>query len=237
MALSLKAGATPALSSWYRDGYLSVQDESSMLVAEALAPEPGMKVLDCCAAPGGKTAHMGELMKDEGSIYANDLHPHKAALIADQARRLGLECVVTGSADALELEQRFAPASFDRILLDAPCSGLGVIRRKPDLKWRKQPEDIESVSALQRQLLQSVSKLLKPGGVLVYSTCTTEIAENGEVVADFLEQNPDFAPVTFDTEVWNRLKDTALVTGEGIQILPHHYGSDGFFIARLQRIL
>ncbi|MFF2015970.1 16S rRNA (cytosine(967)-C(5))-methyltransferase RsmB [Paenibacillus sp. NPDC058177] len=233
----IKGGGNPALTSWYRNGYLSVQDESSMLVAEVVAPEPGMKVLDCCAAPGGKTSHMGELMKDEGTIHANDLHPHKAALIADQARRLGLECVVTGSADALDLEQKFEPGSFDRILLDAPCSGLGVIRRKPDLKWRKQPEDIESVSALQRQLLQSVSRLLKPGGVLVYSTCTTEKAENGEVVASFLEHNPDFASLTFASDVWNRLEGTALAAGEGIQLLPHHYGSDGFYIARLQRIL
>lgn len=181
----VKGGGNLALTSWYRDGYISVQDESSMLVAEAVAPEPGMRVLDCCAAPGGKTAHMGELMKDEGSIYANDLHLHKAKLISDQAERLGLDCVSTGSADALELEHTLEHQSFDRILLDAPCSGLGVIRRKPDLKWRKQPEDVASVASLQRELLQSVSKLLKPGGILVYSTCTTEQAENSEVVADF----------------------------------------------------
>ena len=233
----VKGGGNLALSSWYRDGYLSVQDESSMLVAEAVAPEPGMRVLDCCAAPGGKTAHMGELMKDEGYIYANDLHSHKAKLIADQAQRLGLECVVTGSADALELEHTLQHDSFDRILLDAPCSGLGVIRRKPDLKWRKQPEDVISVASLQVELLQSVSKLLKPGGVLVYSTCTTEQTENGDVVAAFLKQNPDFKSVTFSSPLWERLEGTALGRGEGIQLLPHHYGSDGFYISRLQRDL
>lgn len=233
----IKGGGNPAFTSWYRDGYLSVQDESSMLVAEMVAPEPGMKVLDCCAAPGGKSAHMGELMKDEGSIQANDLHPHKAALIADQAERLGLECIVTSSGDAMELAAQFAPASFDRILLDAPCSGLGVIRRKPDLKWRKQPEDIDSIASLQQELLQSVSGLLKPGGVLVYSTCTTEKAENGEVVASFLKSNPEFRPATFESPVWDRLKGTALAAGEGIQLLPHQFGSDGFYIARLERIL
>lgn len=233
----VKGGGNLALTSWYRDGYLSVQDESSMLVAEAVAPSPGMRVLDCCAAPGGKTAHMGELMKDEGYIYANDLHSHKAKLISDQALRLGLECVVTGSADALHLEQSLQHGSFDRILLDAPCSGLGVIRRKPDLKWRKQPEDIESVASLQLELLQSVSKLLKPGGVLVYSTCTTEQAENGDVVAAFLKQNPDYTSVTFTSPLWERLQGTALNRGEGIQLLPHHYGSDGFYIARLQKVL
>ncbi len=231
----VKGGGNLALSSWYRDGYLSIQDESSMLVAEAVAPEPGMRVLDCCAAPGGKSAHMGELMKDEGYIYANDLHLHKAKLVSDQAQRLGLACIVTGSADALELEQTLEPESFDRVLLDAPCSGLGVIRRKPDLKWRKQPEDVASVAKLQGELLQSVSKLLKPGGVLVYSTCTTEQAENKEIVAAFLKQNPNFTSVTFASPLWERLEGTALAAGEGLQLLPQHYGSDGFYIARLQR--
>lgn len=234
--LVIRGGGNLAHSSWYRDGYLSVQDESSMLVAEAVAPEAGMKVLDCCAAPGGKSAHMGELMKDQGLILANDLHEHKAKLIAEQAARLGLECITTASGDALKLAESLPPASYDRILLDAPCSGLGVIRRKPDLKWRKQPEDVAGIAVLQRELLQSVSRLLKPGGVLVYSTCTTEQAENSEVVAGFLERNPDFAPASFQSPVWERLKGTALAMGEGIQILPHHYGSDGFYIARLERL-
>lgn len=232
----VKGGGNMALTSWYRDGYLSVQDESSMLVAEVVAPEAGMKVLDCCAAPGGKSAHMGELMKDEGSILANDLHEHKAKLIADQAARLGLECIATLSGDALQLGAALQPESFDRILLDAPCSGLGVIRRKPDLKWRKQPGDVDSVAALQHELLQSVAGLLKPGGVLVYSTCTTEQAENGRIIGDFLERNPGFAPVSFKTAVWERLEGTAIAAGDGIQLLPHHFGSDGFYIARLERL-
>ncbi|QUL57425.1 16S rRNA (cytosine(967)-C(5))-methyltransferase RsmB [Paenibacillus tritici] len=235
--LVVRGGGNLALTSWYREGYLSVQDESSMLVAEAVAPEAGMKVLDCCAAPGGKSAHMGELMRDEGSILANDLHEHKAKLIAEQAARLGLECITTASGDALELGDSLQPESYDRILLDAPCSGLGVIRRKPDLKWRKQPGDVASVAALQLELLQSVSGLLKPGGVLVYSTCTTEQEENSRVVADFLDRNPGFAPVTFESAVWERLEGTALAAGAGMQLLPHHYGSDGFYIARLERRL
>ncbi|MDQ0193171.1 16S rRNA (cytosine(967)-C(5))-methyltransferase RsmB [Paenibacillus wynnii] len=233
----VKGGGNMALTSWYRDGYLSIQDESSMLVAEAVAPEPGMKVLDCCAAPGGKTAHMAELMKDEGYVYANDLHLHKAKLISDQAERLGLESIVTGSADAMDLDSTCEHSSFDRILLDAPCSGLGVIRRKPDLKWRKEPEDVASIAALQKGLLESVSKLLKPGGLLVYSTCTTEQAENGDIVTSFLDMNPDFSAVTFSSSIWGRLQETALARGEGIQILPNHFGSDGFFISCLQRRL
>jgi len=231
----VKGGGNLALTSWYRDGYLSIQDESSMLVAEALAPVSGMRVLDCCAAPGGKTAHIAELMKDEGYVYANDLHEHKAKLISDQAQRLGLDCIVTGSGDALDLETACEPASFDRVLLDAPCIGLGVIRRKPDLKWRKEPQDVESIAALQGTLLGSVAKLLKPGGMLVYSTCTTEQAENSEIVSSFLEQNPQFTAVTFTSPLWNRLQGTALARGAGLQILPNHYGSDGFYIACLQR--
>ncbi|WP_086074613.1 16S rRNA (cytosine(967)-C(5))-methyltransferase RsmB [Paenibacillus camerounensis] len=233
----VKGAGNLALSGWYKDGYLSVQDESSMLVAEAVAPEPGMRVLDCCAAPGGKSAHMAELMKDDGYIYANDLHAHKARLISEQAGRLGLDCITTGHADALELAAELSAESFDRVLLDAPCSGLGVIRRKPDLKWRKLPEDVDSIAGLQSELLQAVSALVKPGGVLVYSTCTTEQAENSAIVAAFLECNPDFVPVSFSSPVWERTKDTALAAGEGIQLLPQHYGSDGFYIARLQRLL
>ncbi|MNC49289.1 Ribosomal RNA small subunit methyltransferase F [compost metagenome] len=179
---------------------------------------------------------MGELMKDEGYIYANDLHPHKAQLIADQAQRLGLDCITTGSSDALQLAGSLEPESFDRILLDAPCSGLGVIRRKPDLKWRKQPEDVASVAALQAELLQSVSRLLKPGGILVYSTCTTEQAENSSIIAGFLNKNPGFTSATFSSPVWERVEGTALAAGEGLQLLPQHFGSDGFFIARLERL-
>lgn len=233
----VKGGGNLALSSWYKDGYLSIQDESSMLVAEAVDPQQGERVLDCCAAPGGKSMHMGELMKDEGFIYANDVHPHKAALVAEQAERLGLESIEAGSADALQLADTLTPASFDRVLLDAPCSGLGVIRRKPDLKWRKQPEDIASVAALQGELLQSVARLVKPGGLLVYSTCTTEQAENSDVVAAFLAHHPEFSPVSFDSPLWERLAGTALARGQGIQLLPQHYGSDGFYIARMRRNL
>lgn len=229
----VKGAGNMALTDWYREGMISIQDESSMLVAEAVAPEPGMRVLDCCAAPGGKSAHMGELMKDEGSIVANDIHSHKGKLIADQAARLGLDCIRTVTGDALELPGRFEPASFDRILLDAPCSGLGVIRRKPDLKWGKTEEDIREIAALQSRLLDSVSALLRPGGVLVYSTCTIEPQENEGVVTSFVSRHPEFE--LDETGSLSRLKDKALVRGGGIQILPQHYHSDGFYIARLRR--
>lgn len=181
----VRSGGNMALTSWYRDGLFSVQDESSMLVAEAVAPEEGQRVLDCCAAPGGKTAHMAEKMQDRGHIIANDVHAHKRELILEQAERLGLGCIDAVTGDALDLNKRYPEASFDRILLDAPCSGLGVIRRKPDVKWSKSASDIKDISSLQRELLDCVAPLLKPGGILVYSTCTIESAENEDMVADF----------------------------------------------------
>jgi len=213
----VQGGGNMALTVWYEQGLFSIQDESSMLVAEAVAPEPGMKVLDCCAAPGGKTAHLAELMRDRGKVYAIDIHPHKIKLIEEQARRLGLSCIAAEAGDAAHLTEKFGDERFDRILVDAPCSGFGVIRRKPDLKWRKSEDDIRAVSRLQLEILSEAGKLLKPGGRLVYSTCTVEREENERVIERFLAGHPEY-----ELEGARR-------------ILPHEYGTDGFFIARLHR--
>ncbi len=229
----VKSGGNMALTPWYKEGLLSVQDESSMLVGDAVGPKPGMTVLDCCAAPGGKTCHMAEIMDGSGEVVANDIHPHKAKLIQDHAIRLGLRNIQTLSEDASKLGERFEPESFDRVLLDAPCSGLGVIRRKPDLKWAKTPGDIKEISGVQRELLDSVSGLVKPGGVLVYSTCTIEKAENGEMVRAFLERHPEFQLAEEQPESWNHLKEAAVRESVGLQILPQDAHSDGFYIARL----
>lgn len=230
----VRSGGNMALTSWYRDGLFSVQDESSMLVAEAVAPEEDQLVLDCCAAPGGKTAHMAEKMHDRGRIVANDVHAHKRQLILDQAERLGLSCIDAVTGDALDLNERYPEASFDRILLDAPCSGLGVIRRKPDVKWTKSVEDIEGIASLQRELLDRVAPLLKPGGILVYSTCTIEPAENEDMVADFLNRHPEYRPA--EASVWTKSETAKLkVVNGGVQILPQYAHSDGFFIARLTK--
>jgi 16S rRNA (cytosine967-C5)-methyltransferase len=233
------SGGNMALTSWYREGLISVQDESSMLVAEALDPQPGMTVLDCCAAPGGKTCHIAEIMEGRGRVLANDIHPHKAKLIEDHAQRLGLDNVDTLSGDALQLAERLEAASFDRILLDAPCSGLGVIRRKPDLKWAKTPEDITEITGVQKALLDSVSGLLKPGGLLVYSTCTIEPRENAEMVASFLSRHPEFElagePISWKER--GALEAAAGRVEAGLQILPQDAHSDGFYIVRLRRKL
>ncbi|WP_342551932.1 16S rRNA (cytosine(967)-C(5))-methyltransferase RsmB [Paenibacillus sp. FSL R7-0652] len=231
----VRSGGNMALTSWYRDGLFSVQDESSMLVAEAVAPEEGHHVLDCCAAPGGKTAHMAEKMRDRGHITANDVHAHKRELILEQAERLGLSCIDAVTGDALDLNKRYAESSFDRILLDAPCSGLGVIRRKPDVKWTKSASDIEEISSLQRELLDRAAPLLKPGGILVYSTCTIEASENEEMVADFLNRHPEYRAI--GTPFWSQPEaaNWKPVNG-GVQILPQYAHSDGFYIARLTRV-
>lgn len=224
---------------WYEQGLLTVQDESSMLVAAAGDPRPGMTVLDCCAAPGGKSTHLAELMHNEGKVIANDVHPHKEALIRQQAERLGLTGIATMTVDAQELPERLPSQSFDLVLLDAPCSGLGVIRRKPEIKWNKTPEDIASLSALQTQLLSKVQHLVKPGGKLVYSTCTIAPEENEEAVKSFLAEHPEFIlDPQWPEDVLQPLKAGGQLPDPFsgmIQLLPHMFGSDGFFIARMRR--
>ncbi len=230
----IHGGGNPAYTSWFQKGYCTIQDESSMLVAHALAPRPGMKVLDVCAAPGGKTSHMAEMMQNQGEIFACDIHEHKLSLILSNVARLGINTVSAILQDGTMLAKRFAPETFDAILLDAPCSGLGVIRRKPDLKWSKVAQNIDSLVRLQKSLLDSAAPLLKPGGVLVYSTCTWEPRENEEQVTSFLKRHPDFEMDSRFTEQLPPVVKSAAKTEEAwIQLLPHHLMSDGFFISRL----
>ncbi|WP_072334762.1 MULTISPECIES: 16S rRNA (cytosine(967)-C(5))-methyltransferase RsmB [unclassified Paenibacillus] len=232
--LIIRGGGNMALTPEFARGLFSVQDESSMLVAEWVDPQPGERILDCCAAPGGKTTHLAEKMGDRGEVIACDLHEHKRQLVAGQAERLGLKSIHTLTADARRLAEHYPPASFDRILLDAPCSGLGVIRRKPDLKWSKSEAEIAEIAALQRELLAAVAPLLKPGGVLVYSTCTVERSENEEAVEQFLAEHDGFrldAPPL--SAAPSGSSDPGTPAAAMVQIMPYEYGSDGFFIARL----
>jgi 16S rRNA (cytosine967-C5)-methyltransferase len=232
--VTISGGGNPAFTPWFREGYCTIQDESSMLVARVLAPAPGMKVLDVCAAPGGKTTHLAELMKNQGHIVACDVHDHKLSLIRSNASRLGIDIISVRQLDGRNLPGSFQPHSFDAVLLDAPCSGLGVIRRKPDLKWGKEAENIEALAQLQKELLDAAAPLLKPGGVLVYSTCTWEPRENREQVESFLKRHPDFSgDNTWKEELPDPVK-SRVRSGDGwIQILPHDFLSDGFFISRM----
>ncbi|MCR2804918.1 16S rRNA (cytosine(967)-C(5))-methyltransferase RsmB [Paenibacillus soyae] len=235
----VNGGGNMADTDGFRQGRWSLQDESSMLVAEVVAPKAGMKVLDCCAAPGGKSAHMAELMEGKGKVWANDLHAHKRELIVTQTERLKLRNVEAITGDAAALSGRFAEGSIDAVLLDAPCSGFGVIRRKPEIKWNKTEGDIADIAGLQKQLLNEVSKLVRPGGTLVYSTCTIEKEENERQIAAFLAENPEFElDPNWPEAITARLRQDGLIgndfAGE-LQLLPQHYGSDGFYIARMKR--
>ncbi|MFM1650631.1 16S rRNA (cytosine(967)-C(5))-methyltransferase RsmB [Brevibacillus sp. B_LB10_24] len=225
----------PAATRWFREGLYTIQDESSMLVAPALAAGPGMRVLDACAAPGGKTTHIAERMENQGELVACDVHPHKRQLIEQTAERLGISIVRTRISDAAELPSQ-GLGQFERILLDAPCTGFGVIRRKPDVKWNKRPEDVEAISRVQYRLLAEVSKLLAPGGLMVYSTCTIEPEENQQIVERFVAEHPEFS---LDASLANDLPDVVGQMTDAsrgyVQLLPHQFHSDGFFISRLKR--
>ncbi len=218
----------------FREGLFQVQDEAAILVGRALDPRPGETVLDAAAAPGGKATHIAELMGGRGRVIANDVHPGRLALIEASCRRLGIGCVETVAMDGRDLPGRFAGAA-DRVLLDAPCSGLGVLRRRPDARWRKSEALIADLAGLQRELLAAAARCVRPGGVLVYSTCTLEPEENGAVVDAFLNGNPDFAPESLAPHLPRELAGEAGVADGRVQLLPHVHGIDGFFITRLRR--
>lgn len=218
----------------FRAGLFQVQDEAAVLVGRVVDPRPGDTVLDVAAAPGGKCTHLAELMDDRGRVIANDPHPGRLALIEENCRRLGIRCVEMTSMDGRALPERFAGRA-GRVLLDAPCSGLGVLRRRPDARWRKEEARIVELAALQRQLLAAAARCVAPGGVLVYSTCTTEPEENGQVVDAFLADHPGFVAESLARFLPPALAGEAGVPEGRLQLLPHRHGVDGFFIARLRR--
>lgn len=217
-------------------GYATIQDQSSMLAALSLQVEPNMKVLDTCSAPGGKATYIGELMDNTGEIYAYDLHENKTKLIEKNAERLGLTNIKVGQHDARKLQSTHEEKSFDRILIDAPCSGLGVIRTKPDIKYEKQLKDIETLHEVQYSILEHVASLLKIDGKLIYSTCTVEKLENDEVVKKFLHNNENFeVDESFLNEMKRLIDKDRIVSEFGVQLFPHTIQSDGFYISRIIR--
>lgn len=223
-----------ANSTAFKEGYITIQDESSMLVAHALGVEKDEHILDACAAPGGKSTHIAEKLSLTGQVISLDLHEHKVKLIAENANRLGLSNIETKALDSRKVQEQFEKESFDRILLDAPCSGLGVMRRKPDMKYTKKEEDVFRLHSIQTDLLKAVAPLLKKGGILVYSTCTVDDEENDNVVKAFLTENSDFQG---DLGFKNRMPEAIqpLCKDYSLQILPQDFGSDGFYIAVLKK--
>ncbi len=217
----------------FQEGLFQIQDESSMLVAHAVNPAPGARVLDVCSAPGGKTTHMAQLMQNEGVIKAMDIHPHKLDLVAENCRRLGITNVETMLLDARDLPGPFAGWA-DYVLVDAPCSGLGVLRRRPDARWRKEPGQITGLVRLQESILAGAAQCVRPGGVLVYGTCTITYEENLGQVQGFLAHHHDFVFEDLRPFLPAGLGAKEMAQGY-LEIYPHTHAMDGFFIARLRR--
>lgn len=199
----------------FDEGLYTVQDRASMMCVELLAPKPDDKILDLCSAPGGKACYMAELMENKGSILACDIHPHRTELIEKNAKRLGVDIIETMVNDA-ETENQSFVESFDKVLIDAPCSGLGVIAKKPDIKWSE--KNFDSLTKVQYNILVNGSRYVKKGGCIVYSTCTINKDENENIIAKFLEENKNFVKAS-----------------EEIQLMPCKE-TDGFFMCRLERI-
>lgn len=214
------------------DGALTVQDLGAMLVTHVLDPRPGETVIDACAAPGGKTTHIAERMANSGRVIACDVHQGKLAAAARRAAVMGATIVEAQVQDARALGVA-VPDSADRVLVDAPCTGLGVVRRRPDIKWRLRPQDVGAMAALQQEILTGSAGAVRPGGILVYSVCTTEPEEGEGVVSAFLRSRPEFSPAAFPT-MPSGLEPTDADSGM-MSVWPHRQGTDGFYIALLRR--
>ena len=214
----------------FLEGAITIQDESSQLVAPTLDLQGDEEVLDACAAPGGKTAHMASYLTS-GKVTALDLYDHKLDLIQENAQRLGVaDLVQTQKLDARKVHEFFGRDSFDKILVDAPCSGIGLLRRKPDIKYNKETADFASLQQIQLEILGNVCQTLRKGGIITYSTCTIVSEENFQVVEAFLESHPEFEQVKLEHECKDILKDGCIL------ITPELYGSDGFFISQFRKI-
>lgn len=227
-------GLTRHLSG-HAEGLFQLQDEASMLISHLLDPQPGDRILDTCAAPGGKTTHIAALTNNQAQITALDLHPQRVELITRGAARLGCLGIEARAWDLTRSPTFLEPESFDRILVDAPCSGLGVLRRNPEIRWRRKPSDLKAMARLQRSILHNVAPLLRPGGRLVYSLCTFSTEETEDVIQAFLNEHADFVRLDLREEMpetWRELFDNA----GALHSLPHrHGGMDAFFAVAFQK--
>lgn len=211
----------------FKSGLITVQDTASQIAAMCVGAKPGMRVLDACAAPGGKSFVLAQEMENKGEVVSCDIHPHKINILEKGAQRLGLDCINATLKDASEFDAVFEK-SFDAVLADVPCSGLGIIRKKPDIRY-KDPDELKALPEIQKKILSNVSSYVKPGGVLVYSTCTVIPRENRKVIDAFLAENADFKLENFE------------ICGLGecapgdVTLLPSVHGTDGFYICKLRR--
>lgn len=217
----------------FKQGYFTVQDEGAGLIVDVLAPKEGECVLDACSSPGGKTTYIAEKMKNKGEIEAWDIHEHRVKLVQNTADRLGINIIQAKKQDATKFNEDLV-GKFDKILLDVPCLGLGVIKRKPDIKWKRKKEDIEEITRIQKSILNNCSKYLKKNGELVYSTCSILKEENEDVIEGFLRESSQFEYCKENEKSYEKnviFKEK----GKHINIYPSKE-NDGFFICKLRKM-
>jgi 16S rRNA (cytosine967-C5)-methyltransferase len=229
-AISITGGKSIENNPLFKDGKITVQDESAMIIAPLLELEEGMTVLDLCSAPGGKTTHIAEILQNTGKVLAFDLHESKLGLIKENCERLGITNVEVNTNDATRLNPDLI-ASSDRILIDVPCSGIGIIRKKPEIKWNKTRNDLRSVISVQRDIMESAWMYLKDGGIMIYSTCTLNKEENEENIDWFVNKHKDCTVKKIfigkqDNLVYNRNGSLTIMPNESM---------DGFFVAKLEK--
>jgi len=217
-------------SSLWEQGAFMPQSRAAMAVARVLAPRPGERVLDLCAAPGGKTTHIAALMEDRGAVVAVERHPGRAEALARTAARMGAGAVEVRTGDAAAPQEA---AAYDRVLVDPPCSDLGTLAARPDARWRKEAAQPAALARLQGAILRAGADAVRPGGTLVYSTCTISPAENERVVDAFLAERPDYSADDLGSSEWSVWQHGSRPMY--LQTLPHRDGTDGFFVARLRR--
>ena len=210
----------------YQKGYFYIQDAAARLAVTAAHVQPGQRVLDCCAAPGGKSFAAGVDMNNQGEIISCDIHPHKIKLLEAGASRLGLSILTAQLQSAAQRREDWVER-FDTVLVDVPCSGLGIIRKKPDIRY-KDPKPLDGLPQVQKGIVDNCAAYVRPGGVMIYATCTLRERENQDVVAWFLQQHPEFTLEAFDLPHFGRQ--------EGMMTFwPHIHHTDGFFVARLRK--
>lgn len=231
-ALHLSKTADLSRLDAFRKGLFHVQDESSQLAVRVLNPKKGEQILDLCAAPGGKSFTIAEQMQNEGSLLSSDIYEHKIELMQEGAERLGISIMQCKVQDAAR--QETAPKQYDRVLADVPCSGLGLMRKKPDIRLKKDGNEIDSLTKLQKEILEQAASYVKKGGVLVYSTCTLCKKENEKNLEWFLAKHPDFVAEDITEYLPQHWEAETAKTGY-VTLLPHQTRTDGFFISRMKR--
>ncbi|QGU95252.1 16S rRNA (cytosine(967)-C(5))-methyltransferase RsmB [Clostridium bovifaecis] len=230
-AIIINKGKSIENNPLFREGKITVQDESAMLVAPSIGVKEGFQVLDLCSAPGGKTTHISELMNDNGMVRAFDIHENKLSLVKNNAKRLGIKNITYNKMDAAIFNKDLEDIA-DAVLIDVPCSGLGIIRKKPEIKYTKEIKGVKDIIKIQRDIMSNASRYVKVGGVLLYSTCTINKKENEDNIEWFLKEFPQFS---IEKLYYGNMKNFIYNDNGSVTILPNKY-MDGFFISRLRRI-